>query len=151
MSQTIAVISDTHGLLRPEVVERIKSCDVILHAGDFADPKTHETLLALGPPLIAVRGNNDSWSRTLPHWLETEVAGLKLVMAHTRDYLPPAFTTADLVVFGHTHRWFSQRQGDTLWLNPGSCGYPRFGLPLTYAILTVEEGTVRVEQVPIKP
>ncbi len=137
----ILVISDTHGLLRPEVAEQIKNSDAVIHGGDIDNKETLDELkshLRSGVSLFAVRGNNDgSWASELPKSLEFKLCGLKFFVVHNRKDVPKD-VNADIIIFGHTHRFFEERSGGKLLLNPGSCGKRRFGLPLTMAYIIAD-------------
>lgn len=142
----IGVLSDTHGKLREEVKEILKSCDVILHAGDINTPEVMESLKAIAP-LYIVRGNADKeWAAELPESLKEEICGLRIFMVHNKKHFPKEIGKYDLVVFGHSHKYEERREGSCLYLNPGSCGPRRFSQPVTMAVLEVdgETGTVRV-------
>jgi len=134
----IGVISDTHGLLREEVKAQLKGCDAILHGGDILDGSSLEELRKIGT-LYAVRGNVDgNWADALPKLLETELWGIRIKMAHKKEDLPRDLTGTDLAVFGHSHKYLEQVQGDTRLLNPGSCGPKRFRLPVTMAVVETD-------------
>jgi uncharacterized protein len=142
----VGVVSDTHGLLRPEVPALLAGCDAILHAGDVGGA---EVLARLGEvaPVTAVRGNVDVEGATarLPESAEGDLDGLAYRMAHLREDALAALSGpgADrfrLVVFGHSHRPEICWHGDCLLLNPGACGRRRFSLPLTLARLTIDGG-----------
>lgn len=144
----IAVISDTHNLLREEVAEQLKECDLILHAGDICSPTVYDGLVSNGKPMLTVRGNNDGrWAaaKGIPESVDTEWKGLRIFMVHDRRDIPPAVLADgggyDLVVFGHSHRYETFYAGNTLFLNPGSCGPVRFRLPVTMAVLDVSDAT----------
>lgn len=142
----IGVLSDTHGKLREEVVEILRGCDVILHAGDINTPKVAESLREIAP-LYIVRGNADKeWAEGIPETLSEEICGLQVFMVHNKKYLPKEAGNYDLVVFGHSHKYEERREGNCLFLNPGSCGPRRFSQPVTMAVVEVEEktGEVRV-------
>lgn len=144
----IGVLSDTHGKLREEVVEILRGCDVILHAGDINTPKVAESLREIAP-LYIVRGNADKeWAEGIPETLSEEICGLRVFMVHNKKYLPKEAGNYDLVVFGHSHKYEERREGNCLFLNPGSCGPRRFSQPVTMAVVEVEEktGEVRVFQ-----
>jgi putative phosphoesterase len=139
----LGVLADTHGLLRPRVLERLAGCDLLLHAGDVGEPEILAALAALAPmqTMRAVRGNcDDGELAALPFLVEGEIAGLPYAMTHRREDVPPAWSARRLVIFGHSHRPELQWQGECLFLNPGSCGARRFRLPLTVAIVTVTDG-----------
>ena len=142
----IGVLSDTHGKLREEVVEILKSCDLILHAGDIHTQKVLDGLREIAP-LYIVRGNADKeWAEGLPEKLSEEICGLRVFMVHNKKQIPKETGNFDLVVFGHSHKYEERREGDCLFLNPGSCGPRRFSQPVTMAVVEVEEesGAVRV-------
>jgi putative phosphoesterase len=138
----VGVLSDTHNLLRPRVLERLAGCDRILHGGDVGDLAILEQLRALAP-VEAVRGNTDSGATAdaLPEVLSGDLGGLPFRMVHRREDVDPAWTRkARLVVYGHSHRPELEWRGNCLLLNPGACGPRRFHLPLTIAILTLTDG-----------
>lgn len=146
----VAVISDTHGLLRPQVLEELERCACIIHAGDFDREDVLRELEEIAP-VYAVRGNNDWWGRDLPRTLTFELEGVRFTMAHNRNDVSWRLTGVQVVVFGHSHQYCEERLGGRLWLNPGSCGYPRFRKELTMAALELENGRFRVERIPIVP
>lgn len=141
----IGVLSDTHGKLREEVAEILRECDVILHAGDINTPKVTESLQAIAP-LYIVRGNADKeWAEEIPETLSEEICGLQVFMVHNKKQIPKDTGDYDLVVFGHSHKYEERKEGNCLYLNPGSCGPRRFSQPVTMAVLEVEEaGNLRV-------
>lgn len=142
-----AVISDTHGLLRPEVGRILETCDVIIHAGDFDNQMLYHKL-HIGQPLYAVRGNNDGfWGMQLPLVRRFELGGVKFVMAHERSDIPAALGEEQVVIFGHSHMYYQQIEEGRLWLNPGSCGYKRFTLPLSLAVMTLQDGGYQVKTI----
>lgn len=137
----IGVLSDTHGKLREEVVEILRDCDVILHAGDINTPKVLESLREIAL-LYAVRGNADKeWAAKLPESLSEEIFGLRIFMVHNKKEIPEDVTGYDLVIYGHSHKYEERNEGSCFYLNPGSCGPRRFSLPVTMAVVEVEEGT----------
>lgn len=146
--KTIGLISDTHGLLRPEALRALEGSDLIIHAGDVGDPEILEKLKTLAP-VFAVRGNvdTDPWAQALP---ETEVveAGPATIYIlhdlHTLD-LDPAAAGFQIVVSGHSHQPARTERGGVLYLNPGSAGPRRFQLPVTVALLHVGNSPWKVE------
>ena len=137
----IAVLSDTHGLLRPEVIKCIQSCEMILHAGDFDNQKVLEALQEIAP-VCAVRGNNDrGWAAKLEEALEITLFGLHIYMVHNIKHLKKDLSGINLIVYGHSHKYEERRDGGICYLNPGSCGPRRFRLPVTMAVLEIEEGS----------
>lgn len=147
----IGVISDTHGLLRPAVLEVLATCDCILHGGDINRPEILETLNAIAP-LYVVRGNNDKeWAENLPHSLRVELAGTSIFMVHNKKDVPKDLGDTKVVVFGHSHKYFQQEIDGRLWLNPGSCGKRRFDQEITMAVLTTKDGTATAEKILFQP
>ncbi len=145
----IGVLSDTHGLLRPEALAALAGCDAILHAGDINRREIIGELEKLAP-VYAVRGNNDKdWAEDLPARLELELGGLRACMAHRRKDLPVDLSAYGLAVCGHSHRYEEKRLGGTLLLNPGSCGPRRFNQPITLAIVEAGGGELRARRVDI--
>ena len=150
----IAIISDTHNLLRPEVTERIRGADCILHGGDISSQEILDRLEAIAPVRV-VRGNNDKeWAGHLPEFLDFELAGIHFYMTHKKKDLPKDLSPYDLVVVGHSHQysetWKEWPDGRrTLILNPGSCGPRRFFQAITMALLAVDDGGWSVERVEI--
>ncbi len=141
----VGVISDTHGLLRPEALEALAGSEVILHAGDVGG---HHVLEELGriAPVLAVRGNTDGgWARLLPERRRLELGGLPTLLLHDRALLgiDPAAEGFALVVFGHSHRPLDERRQGVLWFNPGSAGPRRFRLPVSVGRLLIANGCVR--------
>jgi len=135
----IAVISDTHNLLRPEVADIIKSCELVLHGGDISGPDTLEKIRSLSGNYYVVRGNNDrDWASDIPYTLEVELYGRKFFMTHKKKDIP-SDVEADVVIYGHSHRYAQDYINGTLYLNPGSCGPRRFNQAITMAVLTVPD------------
>lgn len=137
----IAVISDTHGILRPEAVAVLKTCEVILHAGDFDNEGIWKDLKEIGP-VYAVRGNVDKdWAddfpEELPYEREFSFYGFRIYMIHNRKRARKDLSGIDMVVFGHSHEYEESKKGEVTYLNPGSCGQKRFKLPLTMMVLTL--------------
>lgn len=143
----IGVISDTHGLLRPEVEERLKGCEAVFHGGDMGEPGILERLKAICP-VYAVRGNVDGgWAAGLPLELEVKLHSFRFYMIHNRKQMRGNPDDYDIVIYGHSHRYEEDRVGKTLWLNPGSCGPRRFRLPVTMTILTLFPRRVEAERI----
>jgi putative phosphoesterase len=144
----IGVISDTHGLLRPEVARVFTKVDLILHAGDIGTPEVLQELKSIAP-VIAVRGNNDKgpWAEMIPETEVTEIVGNRVYILH--DLKEIDFNPADrrfrVVVSGHSHRPSVETRDEVLFLNPGSAGPRRFKLPITVARLTVDGSSMKGE------
>jgi putative phosphoesterase len=149
----IGVISDTHGLLRPQAIEILKGCDQIIHAGDIGSETVLAELRRIAP-VTAVRGNNDTqaWARDL---LETEVVqidGRLIYVIHDIKMLDidPVASGISVVISGHSHKPASVEKDGVLYLNPGSAGPRRFNLPLSAAKLYVSRSAVRAEIIRIE-
>ena len=142
----IGLISDTHGLLRPEALEALRGAETILHAGDVGRPEILDELRKIAP-VVAVRGNIDTekWAAALP---ETAILGSIYVIHDVKQltHTPPGI---NIVVSGHSHRPGQQERGGVLYINPGSAGPRRFRLPITVARLYLEGR--RVEFVDLTP
>jgi putative phosphoesterase len=137
----VGILSDTHGVLRPEVPKLLAGCERLLHAGDVGSPGVLEALRKIAP-VDAVRGNVDEGPlESLPPTLLGDLARLPFAMVHRREDIPPVWVRERrLVLFGHSHRPELAWQGSCLFLNPGACGPRRFSYPLTLAIVRVVEG-----------
>ena len=146
----IGVISDTHGLLRPEAVEALRGSDRILHAGDVGTPEILQGLAKIAP-LIAIRGNVDTapWARALPATEVIETGGISIYMLHDLAQLDlkPEAAGFRVVIYGHTHQPKIEEKNGVLYFNPGSAGPRRFHLPVSVGRLMVEGGKVRAELV----
>ena len=145
----LAILSDTHGLLRPEVAEHLKTADAILHGGDVNKPGIVDQLERYAP-LYVVRGNNDKeWAEQLPHDLTVTLGGVTFYLVHNKKEVPADLTGVDAVVFGHSHKYLLEERDGVLWLNPGSCGPRRFHQEITMMMAEAEDGTLRVEKIVI--
>lgn len=146
----VGLISDTHGLLRPEALDALRGVRQIVHAGDVGRPEVLDELARLAP-LVAVRGNVDTEPPLLdlPETAELEVGGVWIHVRHILEQLDldPRGAGFDVVVTGHSHRPSIEERGGVLWVNPGSAGPRRFKLPVTVALLTISDGEPRVELV----
>ena len=138
----IGVISDTHGLVRPEVLEIFKGVDLIIHAGDIGGIAVLETLESIAP-VMAVRGNNDreSWSDHIPHDQVIEHGSYRIYVLHELDHLDldPAGAEFSVVIYGHSHRPLIETKKGVIYLNPGSAGPRRFSLPIALAKLHITQ------------
>ena len=145
----IGIISDTHDIVRPAVLEQLKDCDSIIHGGDITSEALLDKLRQFGN-IYAVRGNNDrQLFNRLQEVLRFEIEGIRFVMAHEKRNIPKNLQGVDIVIFGHTHKYFQEMIEQRLWLNPGSCGRRRFSLDLTMAKLYVENGKYHVQKIEI--
>lgn len=144
----VGVISDTHGLVRPEALEALKGSELIVHAGDVGGAEVLEELGRVAP-VVAVRGNNDrgAWAEALPEYEALEVNKAFVYVLHDLKELDiaPAPAGFRVVVSGHSHRPLIEERGGVLYLNPGSAGRRRFKLPVTLARLHVKAGDATAE------
>jgi hypothetical protein len=150
----IGVISDTHGLLRPEAVEALRGSDAIIHAGDVGDPEILAKLTEIAP-VTAVRGNVDTepWARKLPETNVLEIGGVSIYLLHNIDQLDlkPEAAGFSAVIYGHSHAPHQETKNGVLFFNPGSAGPRRFKLPVSLGKLLVESGSIRGELVMLLP
>jgi hypothetical protein len=146
----VGVISDTHGLVRPQALDALRGSDRIVHAGDIGAPAVLDALAAIAP-VTAIRGNNDRgvWTRALPDTTVVEVGGAWLYVLHDVHELDldPRAAGFAAVIAGHSHRPLIADRNGTLFVNPGSAGPRRFSLPVAVARLSVRAGAVRGEVV----
>jgi len=138
MTTIVGVISDTHGLVRPEAIAVLASCDAIVHAGDIGKPEVLDELRTIAP-LTAIRGNVDRWASDLPDTAVVEIGGRRLYLIHDLNELEVDPITAgyDAVISGHSHKPSIAQVDGVLYLNPGSSGPRRFTLPIALALLEV--------------
>lgn len=140
----IGLISDTHGLLRPQVLAFLHGCDHVLHAGDIGDPAILVALARIAP-VTAVRGNNDrdAWAEALPESADVVFQRVRVHLLHDLATLSidPRAAAIDVVVSGHSHRPAIDRRDGVLYANPGSAGRRRFRLPIALGELLIEGGT----------
>jgi putative phosphoesterase len=142
MTLRIGLISDTHGLVRPEALAALQGCGVLLHAGDIGTLDVLDTLEGLAP-VHAVRGNvdRDPAFEAIPASLDLSLGGLRIHMVHRpQDVTEAAAGTADLIVCGHSHKPLVGTLHGTAHVNPGSAGPRRFSLPVSVAIVEVRDG-----------
>jgi putative phosphoesterase len=148
----IGVISDTHSLLRPEALAALAGVELILHAGDVGDSQVVVGLEGVAP-VVAVRGNVDrgAWANNLPETRATQIDGTWIYMLHDVNQLDvdPASGGFGVVISGHSHRAGITTKAGVLYLNPGAAGPRRFTLPVTLAILKIEDGHVQAEIIPL--
>jgi uncharacterized protein len=149
----VGLISDTHGLLRPEAVTFLAGSDFIVHAGDVGDPRLIAKLETLAPVTV-VRGNNDrgSWADDLAQTEVLQVDNVSIYVLHNIAELDldPAAAGFAVVVFGHSHRPLSEIRDGVLYVNPGSAGPRRFRLPVCVGELQITEGSVVARHVELE-
>lgn len=144
----IGLISDTHGLLRPQALDALRGSDAILHAGDIGDPAILDRLAEIAP-VTAVRGNNDmaEWARRIPETADLTVGGVTCHILHDLGLLDidPVAASVQVVMSGHSHRPLAKRENGVLYINPGSAGPRRFTLPIAVGRLHVRQRDVEAE------
>ena len=145
----LGIISDTHDLLRSEVLSALEGVDAILHAGDISSRKILDRLREIAP-VHAVRGNADKdWAEDLPLLLTFTLGGIQICMAHKKKDLPKDLSPYDLAVIGHSHQYSETLQGRTLIINPGSCGPRRFYQKVTMAAAEIGDSGICVTKIAI--
>ena len=149
----VGIISDTHGLVRPEAVRALKGSELLIHAGDIGNPQVIEQLHEIAPTFV-VRGNNDrgAWAAGLPVTQVVEVGELLFYVLHEISQLDvdPAVAGFAAVVSGHSHQPSIQFRDEVLYLNPGSAGPRRFSLPVAVARVHVSGRQMRPEIVELR-
>ncbi|MBJ2346647.1 MULTISPECIES: metallophosphoesterase family protein [Pseudomonas] len=150
----VGVISDTHGLLRPEALAALQGCERIIHAGDIGSPQILEALSTIAE-LHVVRGNNDlaaDWAGHIADCLQFDLGGWQVLLVHDIADVPtPLDPGVRLVITGHSHKPLIEWRGERLYLNPGSAGRRRFKLPVTLALLEISEQAIKPRIVPLLP
>jgi putative phosphoesterase len=138
MTKLVGVISDTHGLVRPQARAALMQCDAIIHAGDIGKREVLDALEAIAP-VTAIRGNVDRWATAMPDTEVVEIEGRYLYVLHDVKALDldPLAAGFDAVISGHSHRPLVEQRDGVLYLNPGSAGPRRFKLPVALALLEV--------------
>lgn len=148
----IGLISDTHGLMRPEALQALADAEHIIHAGDIGGLEIITALRNIAP-VEAVRGNNDkgAWAAEFPPWLALELGGVGIHVLHDLKELDVDPTAAGfrVVIAGHSHKPQITERDGVLFVNPGSAGPRRFSLPVTVGYLTVADGSARAEIRPL--
>lgn len=144
----IGVISDTHGLLRPEALEALRGSEAIIHAGDVGDPEILDELSKLAP-VTAVRGNVDrgAWARKLPETAVLEIGIVSIYVLHNIDQLDikPEAARFSAVIYGHSHVPKQESRTGVLYFNPGSAGPKRFRLPVCLGRIAIRKGRLDSE------
>jgi putative phosphoesterase len=144
-ARRVGLISDTHGLVRPEALNFLRGSDYLVHAGDICAPEVLAELSRLAP-LTVVRGNNDEgpWAECLPEQTTLEVDGIRIGVVHdlAQWRVEPAAVAVRVVVSGHSHKPSVREQDGVLYVNPGSAGPRRFKLPISVAELLIDAGSV---------
>lgn len=143
----IAILSDTHGLLREQVNRELVEADCIIHAGDLNTPAIVEALREQGEAYL-VRGNNDKeWAEDLPHSLTITIEEVSFFIVHQKKDIPKNLSGIDVVIYGHSHQYKQETRDGILFLNPGSCGKRRFDLDITLCRMMVYKSRYQVEKI----
>jgi hypothetical protein len=149
----VGVVSDTHGLVRPEALEALRGVELILHAGDVGSPQVLDALNEIAP-VVAVRGNNDkgAWAESLPCWEVVEVGAVPICVLHDLNEIDISLAGAGfrVIVSGHSHKPSAKERSGVLYLNPGSAGPRRFKLPVSIARLTVSGDAVGAQLIELR-
>ena len=152
-SVTVGVISDTHGLLRPEALKVLRGSEAIIHAGDIGDAAILKELERIAP-VTAVRGNvdTDAWAKALPQTNVLQIGDVNIYVLHNvgKLDLDPAIAGFAAVIFGHSHQPLIERRKGVLFFNPGSAGPRRFSLPISVGRLTLRDGQIHPELIELK-
>ncbi len=135
----IGILSDTHGILKEEVLKNLEGCMALFHAGDVGGMEILERLRKIAP-VYGVEGNNDSIEMGLPKSLEVELEGYKFFMIHDLKSIKEVPKGYDFIISGHSHQFDIHYKSKTTYINPGACGKRRFGLPLTMVLMNLEKG-----------
>lgn len=147
MAKKLGIISDSHNVLRPEVLEILKNCDCILHAGDICRPEILDQIRPLAS-IYAVQGNNDRLMvPPLAKTLKFTIEGVRFFMTHNKRDAALNLGDSQVVIYGHSHTYSQAERDGRLWLNPGSCGFSRFGTEVTMAVMSVENGKYSVKKI----
>lgn len=148
----IAIISDTHSLLRPEILKILYTSDQILHAGDIASKEIFEQIRSIAPAHF-VRGNADkAWAEDIPTEAEFQIEGLNFYMIHNIKHARKNLSEINFVIYGHSHKYEIRQNGNTTFLNPGSCGPRRFMQPVTMMLMTLEcDGNYQIKKTELSP
>jgi putative phosphoesterase len=150
--KTVGIISDTHGLLRPEALEALRGSDLILHAGDIGAPEVLERLREIAD-LVAIKGNNDrdAWASVVPDTAHVEIEEVNICVIHNINDLDfnPAAAGYRIVVSGHSHMPSVSEKNGVMYLNPGSAGPRRFKLPIAVARLNIDGKSAGAEIIAI--
>ena len=143
----VAILSDTHGLLRDDVKKYLMSADHIIHAGDITCKEVVDELASYAS-LTIVRGNNDTdWAENIPKETTAVIEGLKFLIIHDKSEIKKSLNGIDVVVYGHSHKYAEDRKEDVLWLNLGSCGKKRFSNDITMCMMSVTGNEYEIEQI----
>jgi putative phosphoesterase len=147
-TKRIGLISDTHGLVRPEALDALRDSDLLIHSGDIGKPEVIMALKEIAP-LVAIKGNNDRgpWARRLPDTKKIALENTKLYVIHNVNELEfdPASRGFRVVIAGHSHKPAIRTKDNVLFINPGSAGPRRFKLPICVGRLIIQGESIKAE------
>ncbi len=145
VSSIIGIISDTHGTLSNKVNRIFEGCEMIIHAGDIGNIQVIDALTSIAP-VLAIRGNIDKkeWAEKFPVSRAIKIENLNIYVLHDLKEIPfdPAVEGFDIIISGHSHIYTTVIKDKVLYINPGGAGKKRFNLPLTVALLIIDQGTL---------
>ena len=146
----VGIISDTHDLLREEVIDNLNQCDLIIHAGDICNNDILERLSRI-TRTIAVKGNNDkgNFESILKEDEFIQVEGKRIYIVHEKNNINANLEEVDIIIYGHSHKYNLEIKDNILYVNPGSCGKRRFSLPLTMAIMNIDNEKIDIKKINI--
>lgn len=134
----IGILSDTHGLLRQEVIDKLKGVDMIIHAGDIDNQSVVDQLKELSSSLTIVRGNADKeWAEQIPQEAWLEILGNKLFVIHNKGKISCDVGDADIIIYGHSHKYSLVEESGQIWFNPGCCGKRKRYQEISFSILEI--------------
>lgn len=143
----VGIISDTHNILKKEVLNYLIDCDYIIHAGDFCKKEIYDQLKKIAP-VFAVKGNNDDiWANQLPKHLFFQIEKVRFYMTHRKVDILPDIQNIDIVIFGHSHQYYYDHSDSYVMLNPGGCGKKRFRLSLSMILMEIDEYDFQIMKV----
>ena len=134
----VGIVSDTHGMLRQEVKDGLKGVDMIIHAGDIDCQSVLDQLKEISSSLTVVRGNADKeWAEHIPQTARLEILGNKIFVIHNKGKISEDVDDADIIIYGHSHKYSQVEKDGQIWFNPGCCGKRRPDQEITFAILEI--------------
>ena len=144
----VGIISDTHDLLREEVIDNLNQCDLIIHAGDICNNDILERLSRI-TRTVAVKGNNDKgeFEGILKEEEVIEVEGKRIYIVHEKNNINANLGEVDIIIYGHSHKYNLEIKDNIIYVNPGSCGKRRFSLPLTMAIMNIDNEKIDIKKI----
>lgn len=145
----IGIVSDSHNYVSEQMIKVLKTCDYILHAGDVTTERVVDQFRQLGGRFYLVRGNTDRdpWAYSIAERQLFTIGGLTFLMVHDQMDAGSLVGKADIIIYGHTHRYSEEIYKGRLWLNPGSCGSPRYGNPASMVVMETENKKYTIQKI----